>query len=89
MDRINPLRPMSLNGTGARESAETRLAQLDARYRRAEEALAAATAHYESLREPADSGERQIRQALLRMQRAQKQLDAIQDEMERLEDEDG
>jgi chromosome segregation ATPase len=78
---------MSFKGAPANEPTDSRLEQLGRRYQHAEEALAGATANYESLREQAHASERQIRQALQRLERARTQLKALQAEIDRLEDE--
>jgi len=70
----------------AREFGLQRLEQMEQRYQWAQDQLANATASYETLREEPTASERQLRNALQEIRRAQHQLQCLRNEIEQLED---
>jgi len=70
----------------SREFGLQRLEQMEQRYQWAQDQLANATASYETLREEPTASERQLRNALQEIRRAQHQLQCLRSEIEQLED---
>jgi hypothetical protein len=60
---------------------------LNRRFQRAEEALARARAHYETLRASDQASERAMQLAQRRVAQLQQQMDDLQDEIDRSDDE--
>jgi predicted nucleic acid-binding Zn-ribbon protein len=71
------------------DNAQQYLEQLESRYQRTQEALTSARANFQAMRELTGSSERQVRQAMHRVQQLKAQLAALEDAMERVEERDG
>ena len=65
---------------------DTRLHQLERRYRRIQDALTSATASHEALRESAGASERQLERTRLQVQTLQRQLSQVLEALERAEE---
>jgi len=68
------------------DNAQQYLEQLESRYQRTQEALTSARANFQAMRELTGSSERQVRQAIHRVQQLKAQLAALEDAMERVEE---
>ena len=75
-----------MSGRHEQPSNETRVHQLERRYRRVQNALTSTTASYEAMRESTGSSERQLERARLQMQRLQLQLSQVVESLERAEE---
>jgi chromosome segregation ATPase len=78
------MRQVSINHD--REDHETRLHQLERRYRHIQDALTSATASYEALRESAGGSERQLERTRVHVQSLQRQLSQVLESLERAEE---
>jgi F0F1-type ATP synthase membrane subunit b/b' len=65
---------------------ESRLQQLERRYRRIQDALTSASASHEALRESPGSSERQLERTRLQVQTLQRQLSQVLESLERAEE---
>jgi hypothetical protein len=69
-----------------RDDHETRLRQLERRYRHIQDALTSATASHEALRESAGGSERQLERTRLHVLNLQRQLSQVLESLERAEE---